>query len=356
MKEKYTFGILGAGMIAEHHILNLQKTGRATVKWIAATKPEKVRQVGAKYGVGHTTVDYSEILDDPEVDAVVVCTPPFLHKTMFVESLRAGKHVLVEKPLAMSLKEADTMIRVSRQFPRQKVMDCSARHSRLQPKFRRVKEIIDSGALGDIYYIHHNCVWRQSRGGIEYHPTAKWFLDKSVAGGGPMFDWGVYDLSFHLGILGDEVRLEKVDAVLLKSGLDAVDPGTEVYDVEEHFAAHLQLSGNIRFYWERAAHANMETPNETRVYGARGGIRLGYCSWDEPVIEFFDVDNGGKGKARKEIIDVDMDGHDDAYALIEHFINVLDGKETPAMPLELARKHLDIIFQCYRKAEEGGDG
>ncbi len=350
MSKTYTIGIVGAGMIAEAHIQNLQKTNRATIKWLADIKPEMLKIVSEKYDIENTTIDYKDILADSEVDAIVICTPPWLHHDMFIEALKAEKHILVEKPSAMSLDQIDDMISQSKQYPHLKVLDCSARHSRLQPKFWKVKEIIDSGVLGSIYYVHHNCLWRNARAGIEYHPEAKWFLNKKIAGGGPLFDWGVYDLSFHLGILGDQVTAEEVTMTKLKSGLDKVDPGTEIYDVEEHFMVNLQLSNNIDFYWERAMHANMETPNETRIYGTQGGLKLGYCSWDEPTIELFDAEDEGKGKGRKQTIEVDMEGHDDSYALSEHFIKVLDSKEESVMPLTLARKHLDIIFRCYQKA------
>jgi predicted dehydrogenase len=348
--KKRNIGIIGAGMIAEAHIEAIQKTGRGVVSWIADLSPERLKIVKDKFSIKNTTDDYHEILKDDKVDAVIVCTPPKYHKGIFMETVQAGKHTLMEKPLGMNLKEIDEMIALSTEHPNVIVGDCSARHSRLQPRFRKVKEIIDSGKLGEIYYVHHNCVWRHARGGIEYHPEAKWFLNKAIAGGGPLFDWGVYDLSFHLGVLGDKVGLENVDSVMLKNGLDDVDPGTDIFDVEEHFVANLQLTDGIRFYWERSNNANMEADNETRIYGTRGGIKLGYCSWDDPVIEFFDVDDHAKGEARKESFTEGLADHDDSLALMEHFMDVLEGKAKMAMPLELARKHLEIIFKCYDKA------
>ena len=215
MNKIFNIGIIGAGMIAEHHIVSLQKNSRVSITWIAATKPEKLEKIRAKYSINKATINYKDILSDPNVDAVIICTPPNLHKTMFIEAVNAGKHILVEKPLAMSLKEIDEMIEVKNLHPEVKVLDCSARHSRLQPKYSKIKEIIASGKLGEVYFIHHNCVWRQSRAGIEYHPEAKWFLNKAISGGGPLFDWGVYDLSFHLGVLGDAVELKNVSSVLL---------------------------------------------------------------------------------------------------------------------------------------------
>ena len=208
--------------------------------------------------------------------------------------------------------------------------------------------MIDSGALGEIYHIHHQHVARQNRPGIEFHPIAKWFLDRSKAGGGPLFDWGVYDLSFHLGILGDVPELERVENVVLKSRLDEVDPGSDVYDVEEHLIVNMRLSGGITYYWERGIHAHMELNNETRIYGTRGGIKLAYCTFHDPEITFFDLDR--EGKAREKTMVVERPEKEDGYYLSSHLINVLDGKEQEAVPLETAAKHMEMIFKCREAA------
>jgi len=345
----YNVGVIGAGMIAKTHMGNLKKTGRAKITWIAARNPENLEKVRAEYDIANKTHEYRDMLRDPEVDVILITTPPDLHKEMFIETLRAGKHVLLEKPMAMNMGEIDEMLEEKSRHPDVMAMECSGRHARLIPKFNKVKEIIDSGVLGEIYAIHHNCIWRQNRPGIEFHPTAKWFLNKAIAGGGPLFDWGVYDLSFHLGVLGDRHELETIDRVSLMGGLDDVDPGTDIYDVEEHFIVNMKLTGNISYYWERGGHANVEIPNETRIYGKRGGIKLGFCSWDEPVLMFYDLDENGK--AREEQINLNYTGHDDGYALSEHLVRVLDGDEEPIITLEKARKHMDIILKCYDKAD-----
>jgi predicted dehydrogenase len=213
-----------------------------------------------------------------------------------------------------------------------------------------VKELIDSGAIGEVYHIHHQRVERQHRPGIEFHPIAKWFLDKSRAGGGPLFDWGVYDLSFHLGVLGDRPELEKVYSVVMKSGLDDVDPGAGIYDVEEHLVVNMKLSNGITYYWERGVNAHMEVPNETRIYGTRGGIKLAYCTWDDPELIFYDLDEEGKARATRYTRECPEE--EDGYYLSRHLIDVLDGVAQPAIPLETAKKHMEMIFQCRQAAEE----
>ncbi|MEO5712834.1 MAG: Gfo/Idh/MocA family oxidoreductase [Luteolibacter sp.] len=355
MSEKlYSIGIIGTGMVAERHIECFLKTGRAEISWVAARGEDSLKRIKEKFAIGKTTTNYQDILNDGNVDAVIICTPPPVHKTVFIDSVAAGKHILVEKPLAMNLSDVDEMIEAERSNPNLVICDCSARHSRLQPKYKAVKDIIGSGIMGDIYAVHHNCIYRQNRSGIEYHPAAKWFLNKAIAGGGPLLDWGVYDLSFHLGVLGDMPELVKVRDVLLKSGLDEVDPGADVYDVEEHFLANLEFSGGLRYFWERGNNANMEVNSETRIYGTRGGLKFGYHTWDPPQLIFYDVDNHSKGKARSKIIEVDMTSHgSDDFELAAHYIKALDGTEKVVLPLSLARKHLKIILDCYNAGEGG---
>ncbi|HKM93845.1 MAG TPA: Gfo/Idh/MocA family oxidoreductase [Prolixibacteraceae bacterium] len=347
MNKKIVFGIIGAGMIAEKHIEGLQKTGKVNIKWVARNDTSKLDEFQKKYNIPNGTGNYTDIINDPEVEAVVITSPPQLHFQMFVDCVNARKHILLEKPAAIKREHIEEMLRLTDAHPELIISDCSARHARLQPKYNVVKEIIDSGKLGDIYFIHHNAVARQSRPGIEYHPSAKWFLNKEIAGGGVLFDWGVYDLSFHLGLLSDLPQVIETELLFKRNGLDCKDPGTDIFDVEEHFAASLKFTGGLNYYWERAANANMEAANETRIYGTKGGIKLSFCSWESPLITFFDVENDGKGAANKQVIEVDMKGHDDNDALSAHFVNVLLGNEELQMPLHLAYKHLDIIYKLY---------
>ena len=174
-------------------------------------------------------------------------------------------------------------------------------------------------------------------------------MDKDIAGGGPLLDQGVYDLSFHLGLLNDVPQLEKINSILLKSGLDNYDPGDLPYNVEESFVAMLDFSGGIKYFWERANHANVEVPNESRIYGTRGGIKLNFCTWDPNIIYFYDLDENNRARTTK--IEISTGSQDDDFALIEHYIDVLDGKTEPVMPLERAGKHLDIIWRCYNEAK-----
>ena len=165
----HVFGIIGTGMIGQEHIKNLKEFANVRIKW-AAAKPgdeKQLREVQKKFNISDVTTNYSDLLNDEEVSAVIICTPPFLHKEMFIAALEKGKHILLEKPAAINPDELALMLEERKKYPHLKVLDCSCRHSRLQPEYRYIKSIIDSGRLGEIYYVHHNVSDRQGRPGIE---------------------------------------------------------------------------------------------------------------------------------------------------------------------------------------------
>ncbi len=343
------FGLIGGGAIAQAHMKNLSADPRTEIRWLAEVNPETLAKNVETFTLTHTTTDYQQMLQDPGLDAVIVCTPPAFHGVIGQDVLSAGKHLLMEKPLCLSLEDARALLASAQANPELKVSGCSCRHARLNPKFAFVKRMIDEGDLGDIYYVHHRAVSRQGRGGIESQPGSKWFLNRKIAGGGPLFDWGVYDLSFHLGVLG-EPECAHIESFCM-NGLDRVDPGTPIFDVEEHGAAFITFTNGMRFCWERANNAHAVIPNQTTIYGTKGGLTFGYCTWDSPEIEYCYVDDDGKGKAAQQTLTVDMSLHtDDMFALTNAYVAYLLDEGPVPMPLELEVKNLAILLEVYRAA------
>jgi predicted dehydrogenase len=251
----------------------------------------------------------------------------------------------------MAIRRADlrTMLAAAKRRPKLVVCEASCRHARLQPKFAFVKRIIDSGALGDVYHIDHTVLSRRGRPGVEYNPRARWFVQKNRAGGGPCIDWGVYDLSFHLGVLGDVHRLKSVTAIA-KNGLDEISRRMPQFDVEEHFAAFLKFDKGVSYYWERSTNANNQSPNQTRIHGTDGGLSLSYPSWEEPVVTLFA--NGPHGKAIEKKLPVPMKGHnDDNRPLMQHFLDCLDRKAKPAIGLATSAKNIEVILDVLAAAQ-----
>src|SRR6266487_5434874 len=338
--KKYNLGIIGAGMYGKVLMRWFQQDTRAQIIWVNSASESTTKAAAEEFGVEKWTLDYREILADPAVDAVVIATPPYLHAEQLSAALSAGKHVLLEKPLADSLESVKKTVIAVEQARAQIVLEASCRHTRLTRKFQFVKSIIDSGRLGTIYHIHHNHLSRNTF--IEWNPSGAWAMNKSLAGGGPFIDWGVYDLSFHLGLLDDIPNLKSLRS-FNRNDLRDMSKLVAFSDTEQHGAAWLEFDTGLTYYYERGAGVHAETPNETRIYGTKGGLRFQFPNWDSNEVEFFHVENGDP---RKETLSIDItDSPDDHLALTTHFLDCLDGTAELLMPVQRAAKHMEVLFK-----------
>ena len=336
----YNLGIIGAGMYGKILMRSFRTDERANITWVNSASEGTTRSAAQEFGVSKWTLDYREILEDPDVDAVVIATPPFLHADQLEAALSAGKHVLLEKPIAESRGSLERIVKATEKAGDRIVLEASARHTRLTPKFRFIKDLIDSGKLGEIYHIHHNTLSRGTF--IEYNPAGAWAMNKKLAGGGPFADRGVYDLSFHLGLLNDLPNLKSMRR-FTRNDLRDMSRLVAFSDIEQHGAAWMEFDTGLTYYYESGSGVHSEAPNETRMYGTKGGLRFQHFSWDSNEIDFFTTENG---EPRKETFTADASsGMDDTLAITAHFLDCLDGKAKPLMTVPLAAKHMEILFK-----------
>lgn len=338
--KKYKLGIIGAGMYGKVLMRYFRQDPRAEIVWVNSASEATTRAAAEEFDIKKWTLDYREIVADPAVDAAVIATPPYLHAEQLIAALDAGKHVLLEKPMAESMKSVHQMVETVERARNQIVLEASCRHTRLTRKFHFIKSIIDSSRLGKIYHIHHNHLERTTF--IEWNPNGAWGLNKKLAGGGRFIDFGVYDLSFHLGLLDDVPQLESLRSFSRKDLRDMSRLVT-FSDVEQHGAAWLEFDTGLTYYYERGAGVHVETPNETRLHGTQGSLRFQFPTWASNEVEFFYTENG---EPRKEILNINMtDAPDDSLALTTHFLDCLDGNAEPLMSVQRAAKHMEILFK-----------
>ena len=339
--KKYNLGIIGAGMYGKMLMSAFQKDlRRANIIWVNSASEATTRFAAEEFGVEKWSTNYRDVLSDPAVDAVIIATPPFVHAEQLEESLKAGKHVLLEKPIAESRESLRRILKAVEGAPDRIVLEASARHTRLTRKFQFIKEIIDRGKLGDVYHVHHNTLSRGTF--IEYNPNGAWAMNKKLAGGGPFADRGVYDLAFHLGLLNDVPQLKSIKS-FTRNDLRDMSRFVAFSDIEQHGAAWMEFDTGLTYYYENGGGVHNETPNETRLYGTKGGLRFHHYSWDSNEIEFFTTE---EGEPRRETFTVNTTGQpDDTQAIATHFLDCLDGKTEPLMTVQKAAKHMEILFK-----------
>ena len=338
--KKYNLGVIGAGMYGKVLMRHFQTDERANITWVNSASERTTRSAAEEFGVEKWSTDYHDLLADPAVDAVVIATPPYLHAEQLEAALSAKKHVLLEKPIAESRESLRRIVKAVEGAPDRIVLEASARHTRLTRKFQFIKSMIDDGKLGEVYHIHHNHLMRTTF--IEYNPSGAWAMNRKLAAGGPFADWGVYDISFHLGLLSDVPQLKSLKS-FSRNDLRDMSKFVAFSDVEQHGAAWLEFDTGLTYYYERGAGVHAEIPNETRIYGTKGGLRFQFPTWDSSDVEFFYLEND---EPRKETFTIDMsDAPDDSLSITTHFLDCLDGTAQPLMPVQLAAKHMEILLK-----------
>ncbi len=198
--EKIKVGIIGCGCIANAaHIPSYMKLPYVEIKYFCDIIPEKAQAAVEKYGCGTAVTDYHDILADPEIFAVSVCTPNLMHSVISIDCLKAGKHVLCEKPAARIYSEALAMQNAQHETGKYLQIGVCNRFNAAVQEVR--KRILD-GELGNLYHVFVNFRAHRSIPGL-----GGAFTTKAIAGGGVLIDWGVHRIDMVLYCMGDPKAL-----------------------------------------------------------------------------------------------------------------------------------------------------
>ncbi len=272
--------VIGCGNIANAlHIPCYMNNPDAEIKYFCDIRPERAKAAVEKYGCGTAVADYHDILDDPEVEAVSVCTPNNMHAPISMDFLRAGKHVLCEKPAARVYSEALEMQKV--QHETGKILNIGV-CMRFDDTVNKVKEYIDSGELGEVYHVYISFRSHRSIPGIGGD-----FTTKAVAGGGALIDWGVHFLDIVMYCCGDPTPLTVTGETFCKLGKDiggyvykdmwAGPPKLDgTYDVDDSVTGLIRTSGPVITLNGAWAQNIGEREMYIDFIGDKGGIRMIY--------------------------------------------------------------------------------
>jgi predicted dehydrogenase len=207
--EKFSWGILGPGGIAQAFAKDLALLQRHTIAAVGSRSLENAQKFVATFG-GTAYGSYEELVADPSIDAIYVATPHPAHHDNVILALNAGKPVLCEKPFSVNAHEAQAMIDAA---ARNGVALMEAMWARFLPHYAKVREIVDSGVLGPILSIHADHGQRLADQGIAR-------LIEPALAGGALLDLGIYPVSFAHMILGTPAQITST-AVMTDRGVDA---------------------------------------------------------------------------------------------------------------------------------------
>jgi len=186
--------VIGCGFMGTTHMESWRKIPGARIKGIVARSVAKAERYAEQHGA-RAYKDFEAILRDDSIDIVDVCTPTDLHSSQAVAALESGKHVVVEKPMALSLRDADSMIAAAKRSGKKLMV---AHVLRFFPEYMKAKEVVDSGAVGEL---------RSARAerAASLPAWSEWFLDRARSGGVPV-DMAIHDVDFLRWCFRDEVE------------------------------------------------------------------------------------------------------------------------------------------------------
>ena len=280
---KIKVAVIGCGNIANAaHIPSYIKNDGVEIKYFCDIIPERAEKCVEKYGCGKAVFDYHDFLNDPELDAVSVCTHNDLHSVIAIDFLKAGKHVLCEKPAARILSEALEMQKVAHETG--KVLNIGV-CNRFNTYVMKIRELIESGELGEVYHVYASFRKHRSIPGIGGD-----FTIKAKSGGGTLIDWGVHFLDLILYCCGDPKPLTASGEAFCKLGKDiknyvytgmwAQDSAdmNGTYDVDDSVVGIVRTDGPVVSFNGAWAQNVGEDEMYIDFMGDKAGIRLNYCS------------------------------------------------------------------------------
>ena len=272
--------VIGCGTIANAaHIPSYVNNQDVEIAYFCDIIPERAEKAVKDYGVGKAVVDYHDILRDPEVVAVSVCTPNNVHAQIAMDCMRAGKHVLCEKPAARTYAEALEMQKVQHETGMTLNIGVV---NRFNDSVRHIKQHIDRGELGEIYKVYVSFRTHRSIPGL-----GGAFTTRAISGGGALIDWGVHYLDIVMFCCGDPKPRTVSGEAFSKLGVDIDNyvytdmwagphiPGG-VYDVDDSVTALIRTEGPVISM--NGAWAQNIGVKETYIdfLGDKAGIRLQY--------------------------------------------------------------------------------
>lgn len=225
-KSTIGFGVIGLG-IGQAHIAAIHQTPGARLVAVASTDAAALQATASREGVpGYA--DYHELLDRPDVDVVCVCTPSGTHARVGIDAARAGKNVLCEKPLDISLERADELIEACNKAG---VKLAAVFQFRFHPLNRAIKQAIDSGRLGRMIYADDHLYWFRAETYFTGGDPAGWHGTWALDGGGAFINQGIHGIDLIQWLVGP------VQSVFAKSGtfthhIQTEDVGTAILTFE----------------------------------------------------------------------------------------------------------------------------
>lgn len=342
---KVSLGIIGCGVIGNVHLQHAARSSRVRVAAVADVRSEIAHATAEKVQATAYT-DAGQLIADQNVQAVVLALPTAGRTDLALRALAAGKHVLIEKPVAMNAGEVRQLVVARSQL----TVACCQSRLRHTPSAKAAAAFIATGALGEIRLVR--CRANKPAGPAPTTPPPAWRLNKSLNGGGILVNWGCYDLDYLLGLTGWHLQPRQVlaQAWPISPALAAnVAPGS---DAETHFAAFIRCAGNTVITFERGEYMPAYAEDAWQIIGSNGSLRLPMLPGENKKLLLDKVDSA-KGVVTETLWEGTDSWGDQHAGVLEDFAGAVLDRRPPLTGLEQALVVQQITDAIYASAATG---
>lgn len=330
----WKFGIIGCGSVADFHVEAIRQIERASLTYVSSRNGNRAKEIAELAGCAYTT-DYRELIESPDVDIVCVTTSSGSHAKIGLDVLRAGKHLIVEKPIAMTTLEAEQLIRTAEEYG---VTLSVISQRRFEPQHQTVKNVLEQGALGKLLLIEVSLPFYRSQ---EYYDSADW-RGTLAEDGGALMNQGIHSLDLMLWF-GGEIQSVSGTIATQTHRMEAEDLGLAIVQFKNGAFGTIMASTSIQPGF----------PAALNLYGERGTIKLEGSSivhWTVPGVEEPErkpaASYGGVSDPRSIVPDYHRN----------QMINVIQSIESGAQPTvtgEDGWRAVQLVESIYASASRG---
>jgi UDP-N-acetyl-2-amino-2-deoxyglucuronate dehydrogenase len=340
MHDSLGFAIIGCGVISHTHAEAIASVEGAHLAMTCSRTPEKACELAEQYGAVWCT-DLREAVAHPGVDAVSICTPSGFHAEPALAAFEAGKHVLVEKPMEITLEKADQMIVAAERADRRLGVIFQ---KRFNPAAQYLKEAVDAGKLGRLTLGEASLKWYRSPG---YFRSAGWRGTWVLDGGGALMNQGIHFVDLLLWLMGPVQSVTAYADTLLHS-----------IEVEDTLVASLRFQSGALGVIEATTAAFPRLSDRLEIVGTQGSVRIEdgqlrfkyFADEDGAEVGLYGLKPAHGLRAAKEVPLTGEGGH---AAQIADFRSAIREGRPPVVDGREGRQSLALITAIYEAARTG---
>jgi predicted dehydrogenase len=346
MIKKLRMGVIGCGVMGKRHCADIKNSELMELAAAADIVREAAEEAGAAGGAEKIYTDADSLINDADVDAVVIAMPTFARTGLALKCFKAGKHVMLEKPVAMNAGEVEKMMDACGKL----TVGCFSSRYRFTAPAEAASSFIAGGALGNIRIVRVRAL-RPDNGPPSKNPPP-WRLKKSLNGGGILMNWGCYDLDYVLGITGWKLEPELVLAQTWPISPKLSSRAAPDSDAETHFSMLARCKGGSAVSFERGEFMPAEGESAWQVVGDNGTLNLQMLPAEEMKLIFHR--GSSEGPVSAETVWEGGEGGPMSFRALEDFARAVSEKRSPSTGLGeslIIQKLTDAVYESAEKGE-----